>query len=29
VFLASELTAEGRPPSLSLAYTQKTKGGMR
>jgi hypothetical protein len=29
VFLASELTAEGRPPSLSLAYTQTTKGGMR
>lgn len=29
VFLATELTAEGRPPSLALAYTQTTKGGTR
>jgi hypothetical protein len=28
VFLASELTAEGRPPSLTLAYKQTTKGGL-
>ena len=28
VFLASELTEEGRPPSLSLAYKETTKGGL-
>jgi hypothetical protein len=28
LFLASELTAEGRAPSLSLAYAQMTKGGL-